>query len=259
MDLIDLKYLFKHGRELLTRSTSIETKDDWFYFIHIPKTAGTSIRYMLYKQFKAIEIYPNNVDFYILNKGKYVTLKDFKSNHNNYITKYTKLLMGHFRLFPVENWKGNPPKTFTFFRDPISRIVSTINYHKKKGRRYENLTEEDIISKIEIKESQQMARTFGYDPIKNNIKETLENISKVDAIGITENMDISIKNINKTFRWQLISNSHRNKSNQGTSQNKGLINKIESLNMIDVVVYNHAKSVFKNQCNYNGIEFNPDI
>ena len=256
MDLTDVKYLLRHCVEMVTQSKSSKENDVWYYFIHIPKTAGTSVRYMLYNQFRASEIYPNNVDYYLYNRGRYVSLKDFKVNSEKYITKKTKLLMGHFRMFPINNCKERTPKTFAFFRDPTYRIVSSINYHKEKGKRYERYTKEEILLMIEKKESQQMAKTFGYDSKKNNIAETLDRISGLDAIGITEYMDLSIQNINKTFGWKLSDINHRNKSKNRKDRDASIIEKINSLDMVDAIVYKHALKVFVDQCKVNGIFVN---
>ena len=47
-----------------------------YFFIHIPKTAGTTFRYLLYNHFNEEQIYPNQSQL-IKNGGGYLTKKEF--------------------------------------------------------------------------------------------------------------------------------------------------------------------------------------
>jgi len=255
VDIHDFKYLVKHLWELTTAKNSNHLiEEDWYYFMHIPKTAGTSIRYALFDQFSGNEIYPNNVDYYLKRRGSYIKYKDFIQKPKAYVTPKIKVLTGHLRLFPIEHCRAKKPKTFTFFRDPVKRIVSSVNYHSINGRRLEKLSLTEKINRIKSKnEGKRMATFFGYDSNENNIEEVLRQIENVDAIGLMEHFDQSLQNINQTFSWDLKSDIHKNKKKAKTTLDPLLLQAIQEACHIDSIVYNHAKKIFLNQCKANGI------
>lgn len=63
----------------LEAGNKYQTKEDeLFYFIHVPKTAGTTFRLLLEKEFKASETLPSQKDI-IANGGRYPNLLTIKS------------------------------------------------------------------------------------------------------------------------------------------------------------------------------------
>lgn len=101
-------------------STSLECKlkdDDIVYYLHIPKTAGTSFIATLDSLFDYNSIYPEKVWHELLKKPP------------NDLGKY-KLIRGHFgyNVLPLLHKK---PIYLTMLRDPIERTISQYEHIRR--------------------------------------------------------------------------------------------------------------------------------
>lgn len=98
-------------------------------FMHIPKTAGTSIRNMIEKNFSKDE------RLYIYEESRWKTPYDIKKMDHD-TKKNIKIVYGHF-LFGIHKYFDEPTKYMTIIREPVDRILSayyhfkTIPAHKK--------------------------------------------------------------------------------------------------------------------------------
>lgn len=84
-----------------------------FYFLHIPKTSGMSIKEVLLNTYKDQRIYSNFLQYI---DDKEMLKSDFVS--------------GHFARYPIEVFKENKRKLFTYtvLRDPVERYISNYLY-----------------------------------------------------------------------------------------------------------------------------------
>ncbi len=259
MDFTDVKYLFKHLFELNVPRKINNKSPEWYYFLHIPKTAGTSLRYSLFEQFPATQVYPNNVDYYFKDKAKFIKPAEFKAKHETILHPNIKLLIGHLGLTPLQINKAVPPKTFVFFREPINRTLSALNYNSYKGRHYDNLNLEEKIAMCKKYEGNLYARTLGFRPKKKNIEDAIEQLKKIDVIGITEYYKESIQLINKSFGWNLPYNVHRNSLQKKMVLSDDHLNQIKQFCEPDKVIYSAAKTIFLERCAQKNIVVKTNI
>jgi hypothetical protein len=89
--------------------------DDKYYFLHVTKTAGTSLKRLLIDQFHSSEIFPAETDV------QFANIK--VENIPNY-----RLYMGHHGYRFIEYFIPRRPKMITILRDPIERIISSFYY-----------------------------------------------------------------------------------------------------------------------------------
>ncbi|MEM9169597.1 MAG: sulfotransferase family 2 domain-containing protein [Pseudomonadota bacterium] len=89
-------------------------------FMHIPKTAGTSIRVALQEAFG-----PDNC--YVL--GLNEPWREFRKNAKSHAD--TPVLAGHFMINDIRSVPG-PRKTFTVLRDPVDRVLSWYGYLRRR-------------------------------------------------------------------------------------------------------------------------------
>ena len=252
MDSTDLKYILHDAVDLLLPpGREAGENDEWFYFLHIPKTAGTSFRYTLYDRFRAREVYPNNIDYYLRQRARFLSFTEFAARKGDLFPPSKKLLIGHFRLLPVDpGFRMPPPRIISFLRDPVARLISTINYQSQPGRKFHGLGIDQIMSKYAQEEGQMQAFFLGYKPRRMNLQEVFENLEKIEALGIVEHYEQSIQLINRTFDWDLKNVYSKNRSRSGTKISPGSIDaeQLSSCCETDQQVYDYALKRFRARC-----------
>lgn len=92
------------------------------YFCHIPKTAGTSVRYLLESVVEEDQTYPLSAD--IRHPRGYPLFGDFVGGFVALPTK-PRLVRGHYHL-SCGRLLGENAKSLVIFRDPVARVVSEL-------------------------------------------------------------------------------------------------------------------------------------
>jgi hypothetical protein len=95
------------------------SKESKLYFLHIPKTAGTSIRYWLWDAF-AVEDFLECHD-----------LRDLEAVDSSQIAK-AFFYSGHFGPLLWQRLASRPA-TVTFLREPVAQVFSTIHYLRSRS------------------------------------------------------------------------------------------------------------------------------
>lgn len=195
-----------------------------FIFVHIVKTGGTSLREMIKKLYN---------DKYILDKtwnkkNKIITIKN-KPYPKNYKSK--SVIHGHFRFDRYEHL-GWP--MITFIRHPVSRMVSEYSRIQYRLKGQYNL---DIVSFAKIHRS-------------NLYGEVIGDVSKFAFIGITENYDKSIKELEKVLGIKLgpIKKINVMSPKYTYKLSKAQRKKIEIITKKDIELY-HTQKILLNKRN----------
>lgn len=246
MDLHDIKLLMRHGLEFFDQGRS-DIQDDWYYFIHIPKTAGTSFRYALFEEFRASEIYPNNLDFYLRQRGRYLSWHELNLRKDDLFPDTKRMLVGHFHLGPLSNsFRETSPKTMCFLRDPVDRVASSISYHREPGRRYHGMDFDKILEEFGEFEGTMQARHLGYRAKSNNLEQVYESLTRLDAIGLTEEYARSICLFNQTFGWSMSVGARKNQADsRRPALTEGHLDAIAACCRVDLEVYSRARTMFE--------------
>ena len=132
--------VFSDHYKLLEHFSKQEYKKPKVFFLHIPKTAGTSFFSMLKKVFPSSGHLPDN-NIFIQNLGyphyyypfelsiEQIEKSTFLYGHYSYIFKY---------LF------GKNVQVITFLRDPVKRTISNLRHMQQKHKVYKNWTLAEI-------------------------------------------------------------------------------------------------------------------
>lgn len=232
-------------------------KDDacWF-FIHIPKTAGTSFREMLYQYFSQEEIYPN-IERIENNGGRYPNFRDIKRDFKEKATVYKdiKLVAGHYPYKLKKSLPDSNIKCLTFLRNPYDRTVSHLIHFKKRKLDCKKLTLEEI---FELKQEQVCNLQIKYFMERKNRKSIEEkdiisakkNLSDCDFVGITETFFESIKSLESLFEIsfnQVLAKNVNQKQELISSISDNFKNKIKLANKLDFEFYEFAKEISTNK------------
>lgn len=213
--------------QVFTNQASL-TPDKRFFFVHIPKTAGTSFRgafeltAVTYKDYKNNpRVFSKPINQFIYKDQNFYGFKQLFLKHNvTWITGHVKLAK-YIDLVPVTH-------TITFMRQPMERVISQYQHHV----RYHGFTED--------------LSTFITLPISKNIQSKYVEfmpLNLIGNVGITEKYNDSLFLINQQFGLALSSKSKNTNTKSKTSfdfLDESIKNIIVKNNSRDIELYHEA-------------------
>lgn len=224
--------------------------EEYYYFIHLPKTGGTSFRNMLYKQFPQEVIYPNLKDI-TANGGRYPShrdaIKTLKSGRN------IQFLMGHYP-FVVGEQLPKMPQHIVFLRDPIKRAISNVYHLQHNNPNFKDVSARAIIESAFPQVNNFQVRFMGDVRSRPDRLYTAEtkfgakalimakkNIDACAFVGFTEHFKASVKTLEKKFDWKLGRKLKKNKTwKRREPIPDDALRKLIEFNQLDVEFYNYA-------------------
>ena len=223
----------------------------YYFFIHIPKTAGSSFRNMLYKQFPQDVIYPNLNDIKA-NGGRYPHRKALVETLES--ERPVQFLMGHYPFFLGRKMSA-PPKCIVFLRDPVERAISNLYHLQRHNPTFRNTSARVMIESANWQINNVQVRYMGdwhFRPNKLFTAETelgakaliraKENIDACAFVGFTEHFEASLTALQQKFNWNL---GRVLKKNTTPKQREpipdDLRKKLIALNQLDIELYQYAK------------------
>lgn len=231
-----------------------------YFFLHIPKTAGTSFRKMLERDvfpFKG-DVLPNKMDFKRKNRrGRYYQLAELMKLPPHRIQS-CKLLCGHVPAVTQELF-SSPPKTLLFLRDPVPRAISNLLFAQRTW--HTTLSLSDILKNDKLRteyitnrqtqllsfRSLEEARIYDRKiiPDRSRLELAKEVLNSFDFLGITEEFERSIKLLEHTFNWKFTSGlMSDNRAPVPDEDLKVLIEKIQAENELDQELYEFGCDLF---------------
>jgi len=225
------------------------------YFLHVPKTAGTSFRQMLENEYGDSQVYPGGHYLSQTANRMYPKIRDIFSK--NVVLPCHKVLVGHYLACSVKNIPNNY-KTVTFLRDPIQRSLSQIVYTSKiLNTEPRNLVKDKDFFKTYIANFQ--TRFFGINKLcdidhnlpdadEATLKRAIKRLEKINFIGLTERFYESTLMFDKKFKTNMspyirISNVSRENDKDKFDE---LIPALEEHLHMDQIIYQRAKLLFEN-------------
>lgn len=245
------------------------TNDKTLIFLHISKTAGTSIRYVLRKN------YPRREIFHVIDMSAarfYFALLDLRSRHRRF-----GCVMGHFG-YGVHRFVHHDCQYFTMLRDPVKRMISKYHFTlRKKGDPRNWLAQARQIGLEEFIEGRQhinrqtraLAAVDGRFHTGNpgdeighaDLARAKANlVNGISVVGIAELFDESMVLFQKAFGWADIryvrSNVSPTKESDIPDQ---VIERIRKINHFDCELYSYAQELMRRQIeSYDG-NFQDDL
>ncbi len=113
----------------------------WF-FVHVQKTAGTSLVIRLGNQFEPSEIYPDDSDGDLFGEMPQFDIPQLLARWAVRGPE-VRVVTGHFPLCTTE-LLGGGFTTFTVLRDPVERTLSYLRHHRKVLKESRQLSLEEI-------------------------------------------------------------------------------------------------------------------
>ncbi|OUW30353.1 MAG: hypothetical protein CBD27_01650 [Rhodospirillaceae bacterium TMED167] len=219
--------------------------DSPFYlFMHIPKTAGTTFRSIVDKQYG----FPNVLTYY--NQNSTQLLDNLEATLQVGSHDY-RALIGHFQ-YGVHAPLTRPSKYITFLRNPVERAISS--YHEnvkimspavRDGNGELMSFGECLREREEFFANQQTKMISGkgsMEPVDaSDLERAQKNIQKdFMFIGISEYFDASILLLSRLIHWRPCTYGKLNaRSNKGRLDGQELFN-LQKINHFDAILYKNA-------------------
>jgi tetratricopeptide (TPR) repeat protein len=221
-------------------------------FLHIPKTAGVTIHYILLNKYRWKKFFTSK---------NYKQIKEFENLAISDRAKI-KVLDGHFG-FGVHNLFPTPPTYFTILRDPIKRSISGYNFlyqhtqhpfHKTIIKEKYSLKE--MLKKGYIKNFDNCHVRFLANAIDLDYGKVDENVYSIaiknfdnyfETFGICERFDESLIYFKRKLNWSSPFYINANTSNKKTYINDFDNETVELLNhynKYDLMLYHYACEKF---------------
>lgn len=239
-------------------------------FQHIPKTAGTTLRYIIQYQFppSAIcELYGSSGP----HAQRIAKLKNLSESQR----KKIKIINTHLG-FGLHNFLQQPYTYITFLREPVSRAISMYYYYQKtKNPRFLNLSLKEFIQTyggVQNGMTKNLAGIVLQSQLSNNNKsqelccnrESLEiaqrNIQEhFKFIGISERFDESLLLLRQILGWKIPLFDKSNISKKPQNIEQDTLRLIENFNELDLELYEYAKAIFEEIIERQGSSFNQEL
>jgi len=164
-------------------------------FVHVPKTAGTTVRQFIESHFAPDAIFPSqaqiDVDPHIYHNMQRIRQSQTKHIHN------ALLVRGHITYHEILPLLASPPITLTMLRNPVRRALSEIYHHRRHSDPYfKTLPLEDIVRDHPNIYRQQWMY-FG-----ETLDDAIQTMHGFDWVGIQEIFEPSMQSLCAMLGWK---------------------------------------------------------
>jgi hypothetical protein len=241
-------------------------RNETLLFLHIPKTAGSTMYKVLEHQYSRAETLrlkdPEIAQFRTLpaaQRGRY------------------RLIEGHL-YFGFHRHIPRASTYITFLRRPVERVLSFYYYARSTPDHY--LYSQLVSERLDLKtalareltpelcngQTRQLAGDEWEDPERVVTRAALEraqaNLTHFRVVGLLEEFDASLLLLRRAFRWHwpyyVKENVTKEKSDE-TFLDAETRRLIEEANRLDIELYEYARKLFHEQCRAAGDSFAEEL
>ena len=217
-----------------------------FALLHIPKTAGTSLRVALEAALGPSAVLPS-ADYLKRRGGKYLSGKDLGKAYMG-ASDPLKLIQGHFSFRELQTLAPEAA-VMTVLREPVARVVSLLKHHK--ARHGVSLSYEEMVSAggpAEGAASNQQVKLLSSLPADAHGSEHLESakaaLDSCAVVGITERYVDTLNLCSHLVGIPLGSPAALNRSKlPHETVSEELLDELEQGNELDRSLYGYAEQL----------------
>jgi hypothetical protein len=228
-------------------------------FLHIGKTAGTSLRKILHRQFKASEILRVETPWRHPERLRREETLDYFATLPEARRASARLIEGHL-IFGIHEHVPRPSTYITLLRNPVALVISQYNFVLRRPRHWlhervvrDGMSFGDYVrSGIALETDNSQVRALSGDrttPFGGCTREMLEQAkrnleARFSVVGLTERFDESLIFLKRAFGWSNVHYVRANVSPRKDPVPPETIRAIEEQNALDLELYRWATERF---------------
>jgi hypothetical protein len=210
-----------------------------YFFMHIPKTAGTSFRIMLNRPFRRTHILPSQKEMH-KNKSGYINLEEFAAEHPWRFSRI-RMFIGHEKLGAEDIFQREQVHHLTFLRDPVQRCISAVKHKKRMEPGMADSSPEEIVQRFRHSFKNLQTSYFTpdllHEPDDIRLERAIQRMKQFMFVGITESFDESIRLLRKKTNWNLGPIITHNKAKTEVVFPQDLLDQFQEWNQLDEQLY----------------------
>jgi hypothetical protein len=238
-------------------------------FLHIPKTAGSTLNGIIDHQFKRTATFTRHPHFSQEFNDEFKKLSEAQRER-------IRLVKGHM-FFGLHEFLPQPAAYITMLRDPVDRIISYY-YHTVRHPNYEKVYNNVVSRHMSLKDFASCGLTDSFENGQTRLlsgvqegdtaKEILERAKKnlqehFAVVGLTERFDETLILLKRILGWRNIFytklNVGMNRSKKKEDIPKETLSIIEKYNELDIELYRYAQERFEEQIRQQDSSFEKEL
>lgn len=214
-------------------------------FLHLPKTAGTTLNRIIQRQFPAERQHFVRASHDPAQRDAFAALPQ-AYRHS------IRLLRGH-QAFGLHEGMAPGARYVTFLRDPVARVISHYHYVKpgqlpqfadvaRKKMSLADYAASTITAEVENGQTRWIAGVWSDRPlVEADYQQAVRNIDEhFDAVGITERFDESLVQIAARYGWVRLAYRKANVAAPRPPESEEAVAIIRQRNALDLRLYDYA-------------------
>lgn len=247
--------------------------NELIFFMHIPKTAGTTLRQIIQQQYGEEHIFSVYIGVGAATLSAHIDRLKLRLNQESNqldspLKPEVKLILGHVG-FGLHEILGRELKYMTFLRHPVDRVISWY-YHQQrvKDAKYHQesqyLSLRELITTLQpIPTDNHQTRYLSGDWLQQQLGQTGVSYGECDrsllnrakenlrqyfsVVGIQEDFDGSLALCRKVLQWQRVDYIPENIGKDKARIVQSEIDFVAKCNPWDLELYEYAKTLFDQQ------------
>lgn len=187
-----------------------------YFFVHLQKTAGTTLRQRLSHLLGEEAMYPGELDGDMVGEGLTFLTSELEARYPLRADRI-QVVFGHFPLCCTE-LLGGGFRTLTMLREPVERALSYLRHHREwsagdQHRSLEEIYDDPLRHRLACNHVTKMftltpdEMTDGMlsdvEVTPDRLERAKQALDTIDVVGLQERFEDFVTDLNRAFGWRL--------------------------------------------------------